>query len=96
MRGAGIKKRRVLTVQLQTHRYYDVGSPADGAAAEQEDRHVVGSRSLRRYTKLVDADTDKKILRELGLINGDEMEAEVKRLQPIKCGICGEFNEPFR
>jgi len=24
------------------------------------------------------------------------MEAEVKRLQPIKCGICGEFNEPFR
>ena len=58
--------------------------------------HIPGSRHLRRYAKLVDSDTDRKILKELGLITGDEMEPDVKRLQPVKCGICGEFNEPFR
>jgi len=58
--------------------------------------HITGSRHLRRYAKLVDADADRKILKELGLISSDEIDANVKRLQPIKCGICEEFNEPSR
>ncbi len=58
--------------------------------------HIPGSRHLRRYAKLVDADADKKILKELGLISEEEAEPEVKKLQPVKCGICQEYNEPFR
>ncbi len=58
--------------------------------------HIPGSKHLRRYAKLVDADADRKILKELGLISDEEAEPEIKRLQPVKCGICGEYNEPFR
>ncbi|MEM2716765.1 MAG: tyrosine-type recombinase/integrase [Archaeoglobaceae archaeon] len=58
--------------------------------------HIPGSRYLRRYAKLVDADADKKILKELGLIKEEEGEPEVKKLQPVVCGVCGEFNEPQR
>lgn len=58
--------------------------------------HIPGSRHLRRYAKLVDADADRKILIELGLISEDEAEPEVKKLTPVKCSICGEFNEPNR
>jgi integrase len=58
--------------------------------------HVPGSKYLKRYTKLVDADTDRKILKELGLISEAEAEPKVKKLSPVKCNLCGEFNEPFR
>lgn len=58
--------------------------------------HIPGSKHLKRYAKLVDADADKKILRELGLLSEEEAEPEVKKLQPVRCGICGEFNEPSR
>ena len=58
--------------------------------------HIPGSRHLRRYAKLVDSDADRKILKELGLIREDEAEPDVKRLSPVRCQICGEFNEPFR
>ncbi|MEM2191717.1 MAG: tyrosine-type recombinase/integrase [Archaeoglobaceae archaeon] len=58
--------------------------------------HIPGSRYLRRYAKLVDADADKKILKELGLIKEEKGEPEVKKLQPVVCGVCGEFNEPQR
>ena len=58
--------------------------------------HVLGSRHLRRYAKLVDSDADKKILKELGLIRDEEAEPDVKKLSPVRCQICGEFNEPFR
>ncbi|MEM4291707.1 MAG: tyrosine-type recombinase/integrase [Archaeoglobaceae archaeon] len=58
--------------------------------------HIPGSRYLRRYAKLVDADADRKILAELGLIREEEGEPEVRKLQPVVCGICGEFNEPQR
>ena len=97
MRRAGIKKRRGFSPY--NFRHTGITMWAVLLTEQQLSKrtgHVVGSRSLRRYTKLVDADADRKILKELGLINGDEMEPEVKRLQPIKCGICGEFNEPFR
>ena len=97
MRRASIKKRRGFSPY--NFRHTGITMWAVLLTEQQLSKrtgHVVGSRSLRRYTKLVDADADRKILKELGLINGDEMEAEVKRLQPIKCGICGEFNEPFR
>jgi len=57
--------------------------------------HVPGSKSLRRYAKLVDADADRKILKELGIISEDA-EPEVKKLTPVKCNLCGEFNEPNR
>ncbi|WP_048084471.1 site-specific integrase [Archaeoglobus profundus] len=58
--------------------------------------HIMGSRHLRRYAKLVDSDADKKILKELGLIRDEEAEPDVKRLSPVRCQICGEFNEPSR
>ena len=58
--------------------------------------HILGSRHLRRYAKLVDSDADKKILKELGLIRDEEAEPDVKKLSPVRCQICGEFNEPFR
>jgi integrase len=58
--------------------------------------HIPGSRHLRRYAKLVDADADRKILVELGLISEEEAEPEVKKLTPVRCSICREFNEPNR
>ncbi|MEM4156237.1 MAG: hypothetical protein QXQ38_05885, partial [Archaeoglobaceae archaeon] len=57
---------------------------------------VPGSKNLRRYTKIVEIDADKKILKELGLIKEEEAKAEIKKLQPLKCGVCGELNEPSR
>ena len=57
--------------------------------------HVPGSKSLRRYAKLVDADADRRILKELGIISEDT-EPEVKKLTPLKCNLCNEFNEPNR
>jgi integrase len=52
--------------------------------------HVLGSAHLRRYAKLVDADTDKKILKELGLLDEENSKPEVKKLTPVKCSLCGE------
>ena len=45
--------------------------------------HVPGSPYLKRYTKLVDADTDRKILMELGMISERDAEPEVKKLTPV-------------
>ena len=94
---AGIKKRRSFTPY--NFRHTGITLWAVLLTEEQLSRrtgHITGSRHLRRYAKLVDADADRKILKELGLISSDEVEADVKRLQPVKCGVCGEFNEPFR
>jgi len=94
---AGIKKRRSFTPY--NFRHTGITLWAVLLTEEQLSRrtgHITGSRHLRRYAKLVDADADRKILKELGLISSDEVEADVKKLQPVKCGICGEFNEPSR
>lgn len=94
---AGIKKRKNFTPYNFRHTGITLWAVLlTEQQLSKRSGHIPGSRHLRRYAKLVDADADKKILKELGLINGDEMEADVKKLQPIKCGICGEFNEPFR
>ncbi len=94
---AGIKKRKNFTPYNFRHTGITLWAVVlTEQQLSKRSGHIPGSRHLRRYAKLVDADADKKILKELGLINGDEMEPEVKKLQPIKCGICGEFNEPFR
>ncbi len=90
---AGIKKKNFTPYNF---RHTGITLWAVLLTEQQLSKHVPGSKHLRRYAKLVDADADRKILKELGLINGDEMEPDVKRLQPVKCGICGEFNEPFR
>jgi len=94
---AGIKKRKNFTPYNFRHTGITLWSVLlTEQQLSKRSGHIPGSRHLRRYAKLVDTDTDKKILKELGLISRDEVDADVKRLQPIKCGICGEFNEPLR
>ncbi len=58
--------------------------------------HIPGSKHLRRYAKLVDSDTDRRILSEFDLITDEERETDVKKLTPVKCSICQELNEPYR
>ncbi|WP_290900238.1 site-specific integrase [Ferroglobus sp.] len=43
--------------------------------------HIPGSKHLKRYTKLIDEDTDKKILGELNIINEREAEHSLKQLK---------------
>ena len=62
----------------------------------QNGADIPGSKHLKRHAKLIDADADKKFPRKLGLISEKDAKPEVKKLQPVKCAICGEFNEPFR
>ncbi|MFP3908478.1 MAG: tyrosine-type recombinase/integrase, partial [Archaeoglobaceae archaeon] len=42
--------------------------------------HIPGSKHLRRYAKLVDSDTDRRILSEFDLITDEERETDVKKL----------------
>lgn len=58
--------------------------------------HIPGSRHLRRYAKLVDTDTDRTILNEMGLLKDDSSEPEIKKLTPVSCQVCAEYNEPDR
>ncbi|RLI82037.1 hypothetical protein DRP04_04865 [Archaeoglobales archaeon] len=94
---AGIRKRRRFSPYKLRHTGITMWSML---LTEQQlakrSGHIVGSKHLRRYAKLVDADTDRKILKELGLIGDGEAEPDVKKLQPVKCSICGEYNEPQR
>jgi integrase len=94
---AGIKKRKTFTPYNFRHTGITMWAVLlTEQQLSKRSGHIPGSRHLRRYAKLVDADADKKILKELGLISEEEAEPEVKKLQPVKCGICGEYNEPFR
>jgi len=96
-RKAGIQKRKRFSPYKFRHTSITMWS---AVLTEQElvkrSGHVVGSKALRRYAKLVDIDTDKKILKELGLLSEEEAEPEVKKLKPVQCNLCGEFNEPHR
>ena len=94
---AGIKKRK----RFSPYKFRHTGMTMWGVLLTElqlakRSGHIPGSKHLKRYAKLIDADADRKILRELGLISEKDAEPEVKKLQPVKCAICGEFNEPFR
>ena len=94
---AGIKRRKRFTPYNFRHTGITMWSVVlTEQQLSKRSGHVPGSRHLRRYAKLVDADTDRKILKELGLISEEDAEPEVKKLQPVKCSLCGEYNEPFR
>ena len=96
-RRAGIKKRKRFSPYNLRHTGITMWATLlNEQELSKRVGHIPGSKHIRRYVKLVDADADRKALKELGLVNGEEMEPEVKRLQPVQCGICGEFNEPFR
>ncbi len=97
LKRAGIKKRK--GISPYNFRHTGITMWATLLNEQQLSKRVgqiPGSRHLRRYVKMVDADADIKALKELGIANGDKMEPEIKKLQPVQCGICGEFNEPNR
>lgn len=83
-RRAGLDRRKKFTPYNFRHTSLTMWSMIlTEQALAKRSGHVPGSKSLKRYTKLVDRDTDKKILGELGMITEQESQSDVRKLQTL-------------